>query len=105
MRLPSLRRPVGASVLAGVCGAGLVDAALTAAGGGTGGVVALALGFYGTAAILCGLAAQLLVDAIDGARPPGWESLRDAPERDRAVAVAIMATLAGLLVIAIVAGA
>jgi len=25
MKIPSLRRPVGASVLAGICGAGLVD--------------------------------------------------------------------------------
>jgi choline-sulfatase len=104
MRFPSLRRPVGASVLAGICGAGLVDAALTAGnvGGAAGGVLALALGFYGTAAIVCGFAAQLLVDALEDARPPGWESLRGAPERDRAVAAGIMAALAAVLVMAIV---
>ena len=102
MKIPSLRRPVGASVLAGVCGAGLVDLLLT---GGSGGGVALVVGFYGTAAILLGLAAQLLVDAIDGARPPGWESLRAAPERDRAVAAGILSALAAVLVMSIVAAA
>ena len=30
MKIPSLRRPVGASVLAGICGAGLLDLLLTA---------------------------------------------------------------------------
>jgi choline-sulfatase len=105
MRAPSLRRPVGASVLAGVCGAGLVDVVLTSGNGGAGGVVALALGFYATAGILLGLGAQFLVDAVNGARPPGWESLRAAPERDRAVATGILAVLAAVLVMSIVAAA
>jgi arylsulfatase A-like enzyme len=105
MKVPSLRRPVGASVLAGVCGAGLVDALLTAGGGGAGGVLALALGLYGTAAIVCGLGAQLVVDAIEEARPPGWTSLPTEPERDRAVATGILAALAATLVIAVVAAA
>jgi len=105
MNLPSLRRPVGAAVLAGVCGAGLIDIALTAPGGGAAGVVALAIGFYGTAAILLGFGAQLLVDAIDGARPPAWRALPDDPHRDRAVAAGILAALVGALVIAIVAAA
>jgi choline-sulfatase len=105
MKLPSLRRPVGSSVLAGVCGAGLVDLGLTAQGGGAGGVAALAVGFYGAAALLLGLAAQLVAGAIDGARPPAWRALREDPERDRAVAAGILAALVGALVIAIVAAA
>jgi choline-sulfatase len=105
MKLPSLRRPVGASVLAGVCGAGVVDVVLTAPAGGAGGVVALALGLYGAAAIVLGFAAQLVVDAIEEARPPAWRALPDDPQRDRAVASGILAALVGALVIAIVAAA
>src|SRR5262249_18009173 len=105
MKLPSLRRPVGASVLAGVCGAGAVDLVLAASGPGASGVLALAVGFYGTAAIVLGLAAQLVVDAIDEARPPAWRALPEDPERDRAVAAGVLAALAGALVIAIVAAA
>jgi len=105
MRLPSLRRPVGASVLAGVCGAGLVDAARTAAHGGASGVFTLALGLYGGAAVLLGLLADLTVGALDGARPASWQAqpLRAEPERDRAVATGILAALCGTLVIAVVA--
>jgi choline-sulfatase len=105
MQLPSLRRPVGASVLAGVAGAGLVDLVLTATGGGAGGVAALALGLYGAAAIAAGLLADLVAQAIDGARPAGWRALREDPERDRAVAAGILAALAGVLVLAAVAAA
>src|SRR6185437_11432824 len=101
MKLPNLRRPVGASVLAGVCGAGLLDLVLTASGGA--GVVALALGLYGAAAIVCGLGAQLVADALEEARPPAWRSLR--PEPDRAVATGILAALLATLVIAVVAAA
>ncbi len=103
MKIPSLRRPVGASVLAGICGAGLVDLLLTAGHGGATGVLALTLGFYGTAAILCGLAAELVVGAIAGARPAGWGPLRDEPQRDRAVAAGVLAALAAVVVIALVA--
>ncbi|HXT98888.1 MAG TPA: sulfatase-like hydrolase/transferase [Polyangia bacterium] len=103
MKLPNLRRPVGASVLAGVCGAGLLDLVLTASGGA--GVVALALGLYGAAAIVCGLGAQLVADALEEARPPAWRSLRAEPERDRAVATGILAALLATLVIAVVAAA
>ena len=105
MKLPSLRRPVGASVLAGVCGAGVVDLVLTASGGGASGVTALALGLYGAAAIVLGFAAELVVDAIEEARPPAWRALPDDPQRDRAVAAGILAALVGALVIAIVAAA
>ena len=103
MKIPSLRRPVGASVLAGICGAGLLDLSLTVGQGGATGLLALTLGFYGTAAIVCGLAAELAVEAIAGARPPGWGDLRDEPPRDRAVAAGVLAALAALLVVAIVA--
>ena len=92
MKIPSLRRPVGASVLAGICGAGLVDLWLTTGHGSATGVLALTLGFYGTAAILGGLAAELVVVAIAGARPSGWGGLRG-----------ILAALAAVLVVAIVA--
>src|SRR5580693_7494424 len=64
MKIPSLRRPVGASVLAGICGAGLLDLLLTAGHGGATGVLALTLGFYGTAAIVCGLGAVLVVEIV-----------------------------------------
>src|SRR4051794_10209062 len=97
MKIPSLRRPVGASVLAGICGAGLLDLLLTAGHGGATGVVALTLGLYGVAAIVCGLGAQLLVNAIAGARPPSWGALRDEPQRDRAVAAGGLAPLAAVL--------
>src|SRR3954471_17727145 len=103
MKIPSLRRPVGASVLAGICGAGLLDLLLTADHGGATGVLVLTLGLYGLAAIVCGLGAQVVVDAIAGARPPSWGALRDEPQRDRAVAAGVLAALAAVLVVAIVA--
>ncbi len=105
MKLPSLRHPVGASVLAGVAGAGLVDLLVTAGHGGAGGVAALAVGLYGAAALVAGLAADLVALAVEGARPEGWPPLREAPERDRAVAAGILASLAGVLVVAAVAAA
>ncbi len=105
MRFPSLRRPVGASVLAGVCGAGLVDAIWTAGHGGASGVCGLALGLSGGAAVLLALVADLTVAAIDGARPPAWQSLRADPDRDRAAVAGILAALCGTLVIALVAAA
>ncbi|HVY39025.1 MAG TPA: hypothetical protein VHM31_13865, partial [Polyangia bacterium] len=105
MQLPSLRRPLGASVLAGVAGAGVVDLLLTAPHGGGAGVAALAIGLYGAAAILAGVAADLVDRAIDRARPAEWRALREDAGRDRAVAAGILAALAGALVIAIAAAA
>jgi arylsulfatase A-like enzyme len=105
MQPPSLRRPVGASVLAGVFGAGLVDAALTAGHGGAGGVLVLAVGLYGTAAIVAAFAAELVVGSIAAARPAGWGTLRDEPEHDRAVATGILAGCVGIAVAASVAAA
>ena len=54
MRLPSLRRPTGASVFAGLLGAGLVDAVLV----GSPGAMALVLGLDGVTAVVAGLAAD-----------------------------------------------
>ncbi len=105
MKLPSLRRPVGASVLAGVCGAGLVDAARTAMHGGASGVSTLAVGLYGAAAVLLALLADSAVIAIDGARPAPWQTLRASPDRDRAVATGVLAGLCGTLIVAVVAAA
>jgi hypothetical protein len=45
MQLPTLRRPVAASALAGLVGVGLVDAALSSRAGATGQVLLLALAF------------------------------------------------------------
>ncbi|HZL18616.1 MAG TPA: sulfatase-like hydrolase/transferase [Polyangia bacterium] len=105
MKLPSLRRPVGASVSAGIFGAGLIDAARTAGHGAVGDVFVLALGLYGGAAVLLGLLADLAVGAIDGARPPAWQRLGSDPGRDRAVVAGILAALCGTLVAALVAAA
>ena len=77
MQLPSLRQPAAASVLAGVLGAGVVDALLTARGGATGSVVLLALGLYGTAALVAAGGAALVMAGLRGAWPPGWGSLAD----------------------------
>ena len=96
-------------MLAGVLGAGLIDAALTAGyghgHGGAGGVLALAVGLYGAIALGAAFAGELTVAALLGARPAGWGALRDAPERDRAVAAGILAGCLGLLVAAVVAAA
>jgi choline-sulfatase len=103
MKQPSLRRAVGASVLAGVFGAGLVDAILTAPHGGAVAVGTLAAGFFGSAAVLLALLAELVIGAMERARPPAWQTLRADPDRDRAVAAGILAALCGTLVIAAVA--
>jgi choline-sulfatase len=92
-------------VLAGVCGAGAVDAVVCAAHGGAGGVAVLALGLYGSAAVVLGLVADLVVAGIDGARPADWRELRADPGRDRVVATGILAAVFGVLMIALVAAA
>jgi arylsulfatase A-like enzyme len=105
MQLPTLRRPTAASALAGILGAGVVDMLLAARGGGAGQVVVLALGLYGAVALLAGFAAALLAASFDAARPPGWGSLPEEPNRDRAVAAGILACLVAALVVAAVAAA
>jgi choline-sulfatase len=102
MRAPSLRRPAGASVLAGVLGAGIVDALLVAGPGG-GAAIALVLGLYGVAAILAALAAELAVGAVLGARTPGAPPLRADPGADRAATTGILAACVGVVVAAAVA--
>jgi arylsulfatase A-like enzyme len=105
MALPSLRQPAAASVLAGVFGAGVVDALLTARGGAAGSVVLLALGLYGTAALVAAGGAALVMAGLRGAWPPGWGSLADDAQRDRAVAAGILAGCVAVGVIAIVVAA
>ena len=105
MKLPSLRRPVGASVLAGVCGAGLLD--LVADRGRRrrrrrpgAGARALRRGSDRLRP-----RGELVVDAIEALDRPAWRSLRAEPERDRAVAAGILAALLAMLVVAVVAAA
>ncbi len=105
MQLPSLREPAAASVLAGVLGAGVVDALLTARGGAAGSVVLLALGLYGTAALVAAGGAALVMAGLRGAWPPGWGSLADDAQRDRAVAAGILAGCVAVGVIALVVAA
>jgi arylsulfatase A-like enzyme len=107
MQLPSLRQPaVAASVLAGVFGAGLVDAALTVASGGPAApVLLLALGLYGAVGLLASGGAALVMAGLRGAWPPGWGWLPAEPERDRAVASGILAACVAIRVIAIVVAA
>jgi arylsulfatase A-like enzyme len=105
MQLPTLRRPTAASALAGIVGAGIIDALLSARAGATGQVFMLALGLYGAVALLTAFGAALLAAALDGARPPGWGSLREEPNRDRAAAAGILASLVATMVVAAVAAA
>jgi len=105
MQLPTLRRPVAASALAGIVGAGIVDGLLTARGGATGQVFLLALGLYGAVALLAAFVGALLAASFEAARPPGWGKLRDEPHRDRAVAAGILACAVAALVVAAVAAA
>jgi arylsulfatase A-like enzyme len=105
MQFPTLRRPTAASALAGILGAGVVDMVLAARGGAAGQVFVLALGLYGAVALLAGFAAALLAAAFDAARPAGWGSLREEPNRDRAVAAGILACVVATLVVAVVAAA
>jgi arylsulfatase A-like enzyme len=106
MQLPSLRQPAAASVLGGVLGAGVVDAALTISRGGAAGpVVLLALGLYGAAALVAAAGTALVMAGLRGARPPGWGPLAEDPDRDRAVAAGILAAGVATAVIAIVVAA
>ena len=91
MQLPTLRRPVAASALAGIVGAGLLDGLLSSRGGATGQVMLLAIGLYGVVALIVAFAMAVLAAALDAARPPAWKSLRDDPSRDRAVVTGILA--------------
>src|SRR4051812_29972035 len=105
MQLPTLRRPIAASALAGFMGAGIADALLAGSGGATGQVFVLALGLYGAVALLAAFGGAVLAAALEGARPPGWGKLREDPNRDCAVAAGILACLVATLVVAVVAAA
>ena len=105
MQLPTLRRPVAASALAGIVGAGLIDAVLSSRAGATGQVLLLALGLYGAVALIVAFALAVLAAALDAARPPGWGSLREDPHRDRAVVAGILAGVVGVLIVAAFAAA
>ena len=82
-----------------------MDALLAARSGARAELFILAIGLYGAVALLAAFGAALLAAALDSARPPGWGSLREEPNRDRAVAAGILAGLVGLVVVAAVAGA
>ncbi len=105
MPIPTLRRPLAASALAGFMGAGIVDALLSAGGGATGQVFVLALGLYGAVALLAAFGGAVLAAALDAAWPPGWGKLRDEPHLDRAVAAGILACVVATFIIAAVAAA
>jgi choline-sulfatase len=109
MRLRDAHGAVAASTFAGVFGAGLLDAAVTLArgevSGALGGVVILAVGLYGTAALVAGAAAGLLTGGVIQAIPGGPAALRADAERDRRVAAGVLAAVVAVGVAAIIAAA
>jgi choline-sulfatase len=100
---PSIRRPrwgVGASVFAGVLGAGVVDILMVLLRGP--GVpklelCELALGIYGTAGLIIGILAALAVRATLGAIPGGPDRFASDPYFDEQVATAVFAGMGGTL--------
>src|SRR5438552_13750322 len=90
----------GASVFAGLLGAGVVDAAVVVARASDAPlltVAALAIGLYGTAGLLLGALAGWAVGTLLGALP---ERLTTDPEVDTRLAGAILAGVVGALVLA-----
>jgi choline-sulfatase len=102
--LHDLQGPVASSALAGLLGAGLVDAALTLARADgarpASAVAALAIGLYGALGVVAGAALGALCGGVLAALPGGWSGLQQSPERDRAAATGILSGLVGVLVIA-----
>ncbi len=102
-----LQGPVAASVFAGLLGAGLTDAVITAARAeGPAPLVPLALlaiGLYGLVGVVAGATLGALIGAALEALPGGWATLLRRPDRDRTVAAWILAVLAGLLMVALIA--
>lgn len=94
--------PIGASVFAGVLGAGILDAILTAARSqvGAGDVVLLAVGLYGTAglglAVVLGWAAAIALGSIPG----GARALVDNTGLDERIASGLVASAFGALALA-----
>lgn len=106
MRPRDLSGPVATSVFAGLLGAGAVDGLVTLGrAGGGGATVALALGLWGTLGLLAGPTAGLLVAGAASAVPGGFPALRGDERLDRNAAAGVLATLAGLLVLAVGAAA
>jgi choline-sulfatase len=103
MRVPSLRRPVGSSVVAGLLGVGILDGLMIASRGGGLPAFALTVGLYGAVALCAGVLAELSVDAILGARAQGAIPLRADPAADRAVTTGLLAACVGVLVAAAIA--
>jgi choline-sulfatase len=95
----SFHLPTGASVFAGLLGAGVIDAlmVLTRSSDAAFAVVALAVGIYGAAGLVLGLLAGWGVGILLGAMPA---HLAADPEADHRLAGAIVAGLAGALALA-----
>src|SRR5450432_68336 len=106
MRLRDAHGPLAASTFAGVFGAGVVDAAVTVARGGAqgagAGIVALALGLYGVAALGLAVVVGLFVGGVLDAIPGGAGALRAEPDRDAAATTGLLAGGLGIGVAAIV---
>ena len=63
------------------------------------------MGLYGSVAFLAAFTAQLALNALASARPPGWGTLRENLAQDWAVAAGILAACVAVLVTAVVAAA
>src|SRR4030095_5530135 len=93
----------GASVFAGLLGAGVIDAALVLArssGAPAFAVAALALGIYGTAGGVLGGLLRVAGGILFGAMP---HPLAADPEADQRLAGAVLAGLAGAVALAVAA--
>jgi choline-sulfatase len=102
-----LHGPVAASVFAGLLGAGLADALITVVRAEAPApflpLALLAIGLYGVAGLVAGVALGALTGAALGGVPGGGAGLRGDPQRDRAAAGGVIAALLGVVVIAVVA--
>ena len=100
----SFHVPTGASVFAGLLGAGVVDALMVLSRNAEApiAVLALAVGIYGAAGLVLGLLASWAVGTILGALPARLDA---DPEADHRLAGAILAGLAGAVALAVGAAA
>jgi arylsulfatase A-like enzyme len=101
-----LRLDVAASVFAGALGAGLADLALMLRGGNqdlrAADAVALAVGLYGAAGLLAGLALGWAAAVVAGALP---DPRRAHPDWDRDAAAGVVAVACGALLAAVLVAA
>jgi choline-sulfatase len=106
MRLRDAHGPLAASMFAGVFGAGVLDAAVTLVRGGVPGagpgVIALAAGLYGTAALVVAMVGGALLGGVLDAIPGGPATLRSDANRDTAVTTGLLAGVVAVAVAAIV---